>query len=130
MWIDLNDKSYYAFDFDGTLYNIETNKPIISMIKLIKKLLRQGKNVKIFTARVCSLSSSKEFVEEQRRFIQNWCLEYIGQVLEITSEKDFHMICYYDDRAVQVYPNKGITLEWHIKHLENIIRRLKGLKNE
>lgn len=39
--------------------------------------------------------------------IKAWCLEHLGQELEVTCSKDYGMILLYDDRAVQIIPNTG-----------------------
>jgi len=46
-------------------------------------------------------------VEIQRELIEKWLVEHIGQVLVITSEKDYYMIELWDDRAIRVVTNTG-----------------------
>lgn len=113
---------WIAVDFDGTLCHYEgwvdggqLGKPIAPMVDRVKKWLADGMTVKIFTARVgqTGLISDKgnaddeTFANQQRRLIQEWCIEHIGVPLEVTATKDFGMIELYDDRAVQVEMNTG-----------------------
>jgi hypothetical protein len=79
--------------------------------------------VRIFTARVGPASEEEcaaafgtvcthqAWVDFQRRLIQDWCHEHLGQVLLVTATKDFHMIGLYDDRAKQVVSNQGVLVE-------------------
>ena len=109
-------KKWIGVDFDGTLAeyrgydNIKKpGEPVKAMVDRVKEWLEQGITVKIFTARVCSLQS-KEEIENQRSIIEEWCIEHIGQKLEITNEKDFMMTELWDNRAVGVIENRGIPL--------------------
>lgn len=112
--------AWIAVDFDGTLaeYNgwdgDNLGKPIAPMVNRVKKWLAEGLTVKIFTARVgCSgltsdvAEDNADFANHQREIITQWCIEYIGQALEVTATKDFGMIELYDDRAIQVEMNTG-----------------------
>lgn len=109
-------RKWIGVDFDGTLAeyrgyaNIKKpGEPVKAMVDRVKEWLEQGITVKIFTARVCSLQS-KEEIEKQRSIIEEWCIEHIGQKLEITNEKDFMMTELWDNRAVGVIENRGIPL--------------------
>lgn len=105
---------WVGFDLDGTL--AEHGKylgpgHIGTMIQKMKDILiewlKQGFRVKIMTARM----SHAESRDEARTVIQDW-LEANGLPrLEVTCKKDYKMIRLYDDRAVQVIPNSGVTLE-------------------
>lgn len=100
---------WIGVDLDGTLAFYDgwndgrIGKPIAPMVDKVKKWLNQGKTVKIFTARV---SNGKA---ETIANIEHWCLEHIGTKLEVTNVKDFNMIELWDDRAVQVIPNTGLS---------------------
>ena len=107
------NKAWIGVDLDGTLAYYDGWKgpdsigaPIPNMVEKVKQLLTLGWCVKIFTARVCSKHSEEE-ISEAIKAIEEWCLKHIGQKLEITSEKDFMMVEYYDDRAIQVKYNEG-----------------------
>lgn len=111
--INLNEP-WVGVDLDGTLaeYNgwVSENhigKPIPLMVQRVKAMLKKGTRVKIFTARVCR--EETRLIDEAR--IKAWCLEHIGQELEVTNIKDYKMIKLYDDRAIQVIPNTGITVD-------------------
>ena len=109
-------KKWIGVDFDGTLSeykgyaNIKKpGPPVPAMVERVKEWLNNGITVKIFTARVCSMQS-KEEIAQQRELIENWCIQYIGQKLEVTNEKDFMMTELWDNRAVGVIENRGIPL--------------------
>lgn len=115
--------SWIAVDLDGTLAHFETwgdgsiGAPIPLMVSRVKRWLSEGKDVRIFTARVALLKgaysmesgkeASQEFVEEQTQLIQDWCEEHIGARLPVTCVKDFFMLELWDDRAVGVVMNTG-----------------------
>ena len=104
---------FIGVDFDGTLSKYDrfvspshTGDPVLPMVNRVQKWLREGKNVKIFTARV-SLSHTEEERTEARLAIENWCLTYIGQQLEVIADKDPKMYELWDDKAVSVQKNTG-----------------------
>ena len=43
--------------------------------------------------------------------IQDWTQKHIGERLEVTNQKDYSMVELWDDRAIQVIPNKGIRVD-------------------
>lgn len=99
---------WIGVDLDGTLaeyhgwQGIEhIGKPVPAMVERVKNWLAEGREVRIFTARVFTgdLLAIKA--------IEAWCQEHIGTVLKVTSVKDFGMIELWDDRAVRVVPNTG-----------------------
>ena len=105
---------WIGFDLDGTLavYNgwkgAETiGEPIAPMVELVKQFLRNGHTVKIFPARVASCLTEQQRAQA-RASIAAWTKQHIGTELEAVSEKDFNMIEYYDDRAIQVIFNTGV----------------------
>ena len=96
--------SWIGVDLDGTLAGYTGYKgddhvgaPIEPMVRKVRKWLRDGYDVRIFTAR------------KPHPAIRRWCKEHLGQVLPITSTKDSGMICLVDDRAVGVVRNEGIA---------------------
>jgi hypothetical protein len=102
---------WIGFDFDGTLAervpgaSFEVlGKPITTVVKKVQALLAEGWYIKIFTARVSSQFSD---AEHQRDLIQEWCLKHIGDLLDVTCEKDGSMVELWDDRAVSVMHNGG-----------------------
>jgi len=112
------DKSWIGVDLDRTLAYYDGWKldpetglgrigaPIEPMRYRVRKWLEAGETVKIFTARV----SSDRAPEERARMvaaIERWCQTYLGAILEVTAEKNFHMKALYDDLAWHVTPNQG-----------------------
>jgi hypothetical protein len=101
---------WIGVDLDGTIakyteFTGETQigKPVPLMVERVKKWLKQGKDVRIFTARVAN-ADDKEAVTQA---IKMWCVTHIGKALPVTCKKDHKMIELWDDRAVQVIPNTG-----------------------
>lgn len=124
---------WIGVDFDGTLAQYDTwlsathcGEPIAPMVERVKRWRAEGREVRIFTARVFPLtdvvppSDWHFFVQPPPpgdprraqaflsvRAIHDWCHQHIGERLPITCVKDYGMIELYDDRAVQVRPNTG-----------------------
>lgn len=107
-------RGWIGVDLDGTLAYYESGygigdvigPPLAPMVDRVKQWLEDGREVRILTAR----ASHPKFSENTRRAIEGWCLEHIGQVLPITCVKDYEMEVLYDDRAVQVVRNVGISV--------------------
>lgn len=100
---------WIGVDLDGTLAHYEgwtgggIGKPIPAMVERVKAWLAGGTEVRIFTARVAHPIAGTHAA------IEAWCLEHIGEALPVTCQKDFSMIELWDDRAVRVVPNTGLT---------------------
>ena len=101
-------EKWIGVDLDGTLAHYEgwigpeyIGAPIMPMLKRVKQWLREGKKVKIFTARVSD--------PENIPYIEQWLIKQRIGGLEITNVKDFGMTVLYDDRCVQV-------LQHHARH--------------
>ena len=106
-------------DLDGTLAKYESWKgpahigePVPAMLERVKRWVQEGKDVRIFTARVSEsrAANSKAEVIVARAAIQKWCEKHIGKALPVTCTKDFATLCIYDDRCVTVEPNTGRLL--------------------
>lgn len=110
-------KKRYAFDFDGTLSlfrgwqgQLVLGPPIPAMIAKVKSLLADGDEVFIYTARLnddpalCDAGNPATIAA-----IEDWCIEHIGQKLPVHQKKMFERL--YDDMAVQVVQNTGLTLK-------------------
>ena len=69
------------------------------MLAMVKSLLEAGVTVKIFSARACEPESIPT--------IQEWTLRHGLGRLEVTNKKDFDLIRFFDDRAIQIVPNEG-----------------------
>ena len=113
-------KGWIGFDLDGTLCTYygwkghdDIGKPIWGMIRRLKEYVEAGHDVRIFTARVGQ--AIPEQIEPAKEAIRNWCKQYIGYELPITSEKDQFLIRYYDDRAKQCITNEGALLANEIR---------------
>ena len=111
-----NGEKWTGFDLDGTLAEYDgwkgidhIGKPIKPMCDLMKKIREEGTKVKILTARVAPRKDGSN-AEDARKHIETWCEKNLGFVPEITHEKDSCMDVLYDDRAVEVIPNKGIPI--------------------
>jgi hypothetical protein len=106
-------EGWIAVDFDGTLAYYDywrgghhAGAPIPAMRNRVNQWIADGKDVRILTARVCSLHSEHDR-ELARLTLNSWMMEHLDKVLPITSEKDHHMIQLWDDRAIQVETNEG-----------------------
>jgi hypothetical protein len=84
----------------GTVAHI--GKPISAMVDRVKAWLEEGKEVRIFTARVHGDTEGKAVYA-----VQCWLVEHLGVSLPVTNVKDFHMLELWDDRAIQVRSNTG-----------------------
>lgn len=106
---------WIGVDLDGTLARYDgwnganhIGAPIPRMVARVVNWLREGKNVRIMTARV-SRGGEDEMIA--RRAIIAWCRRFIGTELPITATKDYDMIELWDDRCVQVERNTGQVIE-------------------
>lgn len=93
------------------------------MVYRLKSLVKEGKKVKIVTARVAPrLEAGKEYGEQfvvgsdgvriyAHSFVENWCAANLGFVPEIVYKKDHLMVELYDDRVKQVVQNEGLLVE-------------------
>ncbi|HNR72463.1 MAG TPA: hypothetical protein PKZ55_08720 [Verrucomicrobiota bacterium] len=100
---------WIGVDLDGTLARDDAadhfqppyplGEPVPEMIARVKSLLAAGVTVKIFSARACE--------PESIPIIQAWTERHGLGRLEVTHQKDYDLIRYYDDRAIQVLPNQG-----------------------
>jgi len=108
--------SWIGVDLDGTLAHYEgfvaadvIGEPIPAMVARVKAWLAGGQEVRIFTARACSMGGERPTAPFMRA-CREWCVKHIGQELPITHKKDHHMIALWDDRCVTVERNTGRIL--------------------
>lgn len=108
---------WVGVDLDGCLADYTGFKgldvigePLAPMVERVKKLLENGVEVRILTARVDLLHSPEELAISKAA-IERWCLTYIGTILPVTCCKDRYMTVLYDDRAVRIVANKGTVAE-------------------
>lgn len=101
-------KQWVAVDLDGTIAKdtgwkgIEhIGEPIQPMVDMVKRWLKAGKTVKIFTARA----------EDPKAipYIKAWLTGLGLGDLEITNVKDMHMVELWDDKAKRVKKNHGVV---------------------
>ena len=121
--MDKQAKPTILVDLDGTLakykgWNGHTSigEPIPIMARRIRRWLREGKLVKIFTARMAEKNPEKR--KEIVDAIQDWTEKHFDRRLGVTNEKDSSVVRIWDDRAMSVSRNHGrqTKLEFHDKH--------------
>lgn len=102
---------WIGVDLDGTLAHYDGWKgiehvgvPVTAMVERVKAWLAEGREVRIFTARVSCAEPERSQVID---IIDNWCTRAGLPQLRVTNVKDFGMIELWDDRCVQVVPNTG-----------------------
>ncbi len=128
----MSNKGWYGIDLDATVAKYEgwrpdgsIGEPIERAVKYVQdRWLSTGKKVKMMTARANPEGHTPKVIEQQHAFIYDWTTKVFGQPFEVTYKKDLHMVALLDDRAIQVYPNTGETLEERIEWLEQVIRYL------
>ena len=123
----MNEKKpngWIGVDLDGTLARYEgwvawdfIGDPVPAMAKRVKAWIEEGKDVRIFTARVDGGSvalnmgnpEGENFKDIERviSLIQDWTEKHIGCRLPVTCRKDYGMIELWDDRCVRVKTNSG-----------------------
>jgi hypothetical protein len=115
---------WYGVDLDGTLAYwteefpgmslLEIGPPIPAMQKRVKRWIREGRIVKIFTARMadpetgaprCGFDAS-----DVAKVVGEWTREHLGKWLPTTCVKDHWMVELWDDRVVQVTEGTGIPV--------------------
>lgn len=123
-------EGWIGVDLDGTLAEYlgwqgmgHIGEPIAPMVERVKAWLAEGKDVRIFTARVCS-GQSQEDLDVFLREYTRWCFQVFGRQLPVTSEKDWKMIKLWDDRCVQIMPNIGIMVQ------DALAREVQSMKND
>lgn len=102
-----SNTGWIGVDLDGTLAHYDGFKgtshigePIPAMVERVRGWLREGREVRVFTARAI-------YGGPVICLIEGWCFKHIGRILTVTAEKDFGMYQLWDDRAVGVELNTG-----------------------
>ena len=95
---------WIGVDLDGTLATHdgklgEIGAAIPSMVERVEKWIKDGHEVRIFTARADSAL--------ERIKVKKWLSDNDLPDLAITNKKDWKMLELYDDRAIRVEHNKG-----------------------
>lgn len=121
----MSNEGYIAVDLDGTLAHYDNwveidiiGEPIKPMVERVITWLAEGQKVKIFTARANPLDQEPGGAEKFGKALDKWCLKHIGQKLEVTYQKDYRMIQFWDDRAIQIVTNTGLTISEHVILME------------
>lgn len=113
-WVSVGRRPWIGVDLDGTLARYDgwlgiehVGEPVPEMLERVKAWLAEGKDVRIFTARV-----SREFPDAAlaAMHVMDWTEKHLGVRLPVTCEKDFDMVQIWDDRAVTVEFNTGACL--------------------
>lgn len=126
------NKGWIGVDLDGTLAYYDRwrgpdhiGPPIPPMLQRVRRWVQEGKDVRIFTARVSGGLAPHTTGEQQavRDVIDEWSLAHVGKILPVTNEKDYAMVELWDDRAIQVIPNTGQTIA---DELESVRSALAG----
>jgi hypothetical protein len=107
---------WYAFDLDGTIAEyhqwegeLAIGKPIAPTVELMRKMVKEGCIVKIFTARLSFPNRDHDAIVNA---IQDWLEEQGLPRLEVTATKDWRFKEFYDDKAIAVEQNTGEMLSW------------------
>jgi hypothetical protein len=121
----MSDQGWIGVDLDGTLAHYDfwrgedhIGEPIPAMLARVKQWLSEGRDVRLVTARCYSpqmvdngFHIASMFRIQALNTIREWCIKHVGQELPIQCWKDFGMVELWDDRAVQVIPNRGIRID-------------------
>lgn len=108
--------AWIGVDLDGTLAHYDKwrgsehiGAPVPKMLQRVKDWLAEGKEVRIFTARVSpqAISLNGSTLQDVIAPIHRWCHLHLGKTIPVTHEKDMAMVQLWDDRCVQVIPNTG-----------------------
>lgn len=118
-WIE----PWYGVDLDSTIAHgdskgYEIGAPIEKMIQQVKQWRKEGKDVRIVTARVDG--NTRAHSPEELALIGNswnpllaigeierYCKQHIGEILPVTDRKDAGMQLLFDDKAIRVNKNTG-----------------------
>jgi hypothetical protein len=111
-----NKRKVIAVDLDGTLAHYDKwrgihhiGDPVPKMLARVKQWLEEGHGVTIFTARMsptaCLVNGQNSRAVQE--VIEKWCVQHVGVLLPVTSEKRMSFSEFWDDRAIQIIPNTG-----------------------
>lgn len=109
---EMSAQGWIGIDLDGTLAYYDKwrgaehiGAPVPAMAERMRRwVVDEGRNVRIFTARVSGPADEAEAV---RKAITAWLAKNALPLVEITNIKDYQMIELWDDRAIQVVSNTG-----------------------
>ena len=142
---------WIGIDLDGVLVEEgdhlpDLGPPIAAGISLVRRLRADGWDVRIFTARIATdpdnpawiaaaasygFHTAGAWVADQETRIHDFCLQHWGVELPITATKDWRMVLCYDDRAVQMVPNTGESLqELYERRVGKLAQDIVAILNE
>lgn len=125
---DQGPKGHILVDMDGTLFEYHTwtkwnefGPPIPLMVNRVLAWIAEEKDVRIFTARMplpqdemveqtCYKTGEKFNGVMMKKAIADHCEASFGHRLRSQCYKDYHTTEIWDDRAIGVVANLGITL--------------------
>lgn len=109
-------RGWIGVDLDGTLAHYDgwkgaanIGEPVPKMRERVLRWMREGREVRIFTARVSSGPDSRD-AEVARAHVADWLASHGMGGLQITNVKDYAMDELWDDRVVRVELNTGAAL--------------------
>jgi hypothetical protein len=124
------ENGWIGIDLDGTLADdppgmmrgkaTDIGPPLRPMIDIVRRLVQDGWDVRVFTARVSEPTHLNTPVEDIVQAIWEWTEEHIGKRLPVTNIKSHGLIVFLDDRALNAIRNRGITDTYL---LEQFLRR-------
>ena len=101
--------SHICVDLDGTLALYDgwkgpehIGEPVPLMAQRVREWLEAGIEVRIFTARAC--------VPDHIPPIEAWCETHFGVRLQVTNQKEYSTVEFWDDRAITVQENTGVVI--------------------
>ncbi len=110
-------EGWIGVDLDGTLAHYDgwkgiehIGRPVLPMLQRVHMWLKEGRQVKIFTAR----ASTPEAIP----YILEWLDIHGFPPLEVTNVKDYFMDELWDDRACQVHFNQGVPVAFSPRGLD------------
>lgn len=123
----MSGRGWIGVDLDGTLAHYagwvgpdHIGEPVPRMVARVRDWLALGIEVRIVTARAAgtddkvpesAMRDSPDFAQHQIKLIEAWCEKHIGARLPVTAQKDYAMMELWDDRAVQVVKNTGLSVQ-------------------
>ncbi len=101
-----DSQSWIGVGLDGTLAYLEgpidpqhIGLPVPDMLARVLDWIDHGHTVKVFTPRACE--------EEGVALVEQWMRDHGLPEMEVTCEKDLHMLEVWDNRSIQIIPNTG-----------------------
>jgi hypothetical protein len=114
-------RGWIGVDLDATLAHYtgwtgderHIGEPIPLMAERVRRWLKDGIEVRIFTARVNPTVPPRD-ITTVTSAIQDYTEKHFGTRLKVTCQKDYAMVALWDDRCIQVEPNTGRRMDGEI----------------